>query len=105
VSIISGRFNIGIKIHQRMSWQIMWQRKWIRVLYRCRFRVWISYIKFIIYLCIKFIIFMYKINHVLFKTWPAVFYQILRYEGKPSIFMSDKTRTANVLNCFKKYVV
>jgi hypothetical protein len=31
-----------------------------------------------------------------------VFYQILRYvEAKPSVFRSDKTRTANVLNCFK----
>jgi hypothetical protein len=31
-----------------------------------------------------------------------VFYPIKRYEAKPSIFSrSDKTRTANVLNCFK----
>jgi hypothetical protein len=30
-----------------------------------------------------------------------VFYEIQRYEAKPSIFRSDKTRTANVLNCFK----
>jgi hypothetical protein len=30
-----------------------------------------------------------------------VFYQILRYEAKPSIFRSDKKRTANLLNCFK----
>ena len=37
---------------------------------------------------------------VLFKTRAAVFYQI-RYEAKPGIFRSDKTRTANVLNCFK----
>ena len=31
-----------------------------------------------------------------------MFYQILRYvEAKPSVVRSDKTRTANVLNCFK----
>jgi hypothetical protein len=30
-----------------------------------------------------------------------VFYQIERYEAKPSIFRSDKIYTANFLNCFK----
>ena len=38
---------------------------------------------------------------VLFKTWAAVFYQLWRYEAKPSVFRSDKTHTGNVLNCFK----
>ena len=31
----------------------------------------------------------------------SVLSDIKIYEAKPSIFRSDKTRTANVLNCFK----